>query len=94
MPAPRDAPSTPAEEYFSTFISKSVSDAKTQAEVLLGLSADSRAEVDDLLARALAAGGQETRDPMDLGFMFNRAFEDPDGHIWEIIYMDPSGPPR
>lgn len=80
-------------EYFSTFISKSIADAKTQTEVLLALSADSHETVDALVAKAFAAGGTEPREPQDLGFMYGRPFEDLDGHTWEIFYMDLSAAP-
>ncbi|MEP9367306.1 VOC family protein [Xanthobacter sp. VNH20] len=74
---------------FRTFCSKPIADAKTNCEVLLCLSADSRDEVDTLIGKAQASGG--TADPtptQDYGFMYGRSFEDPDGHIWEIMWMD------
>ena len=71
------------------FTSKKIIDAKSSCEVLICVSADSRGEVDDLVKKATSAGG--TADPMptqDYGFMYGRSFEDPDGHIWEIAWMD------
>ena len=78
------------EPFFKTFISEEIVDAKTSTEVLIALSFDSRDEVDSLLTKALGAGGKEPREPQDHGFMYSRAFEDPDGHIWEAFWMDPS----
>lgn len=74
---------------FRQFTPKTISDARTTSEVLLCLSADSRAAVDDTVAKASGAGG--TADPgakQDYGFMYGRSFEDPDGHIWEVMWMD------
>ena len=71
------------------FTSKPIVDAHASAQVLLCLSADSKDEVDAYVDKALAAGG--TGDPtptQDFGFMFGRSFEDPDGHIWEVMWMD------
>lgn len=77
------------ESYFKSFITKEVSDAKKSTEVLLCLSCDSRAEVDDIVAKAVKAGGTIPREPQDHGFMYGHAFEDLDGHIWELVYMEP-----
>ncbi|MDB5570092.1 MAG: glyoxalase family protein [Hyphomicrobiales bacterium] len=73
---------------FREFTAKDIADATRTTEVLLALSMDSRAQVDDLMGKALAAGGREARDPQDFGFMYGRAFDDPDGHIWELFWMD------
>jgi hypothetical protein len=75
---------------FAEFTSKPIADATATTEVLTALSVDSRAEVDRIADAALRAGGTEARAPMDYGFMFGRSFNDPDGHIWEIIWMDPA----
>jgi uncharacterized protein len=77
-------------EKFATFTPKAIADATKTTEVLTALSVDSRAEVDRLVDAALAAGGTEARAPMDHGFMVDRAFNDLDGHIWEIFWMDPA----
>ncbi|MGW4587445.1 VOC family protein [Amycolatopsis thermoflava] len=77
-------------DFFTTFTDKQIIDSAKSTEVLLALSAESREAVDTLVDKAVAAGGRETRDPMDQGFMYQRVFEDPDGHNWEIIWMDPS----
>jgi predicted lactoylglutathione lyase len=77
-------------DFFKTFTSKPLSDPAASTEVLLCLSCDSRAEVDHLVAKALAAGGQAPRAPQDHGFMYGHGFEDLDGHIWELVYMVPA----
>lgn len=75
---------------FRDFINGEISDATTDTEVLTALSTDSRAEVDDMLARALAAGAKPWKPIMDMGFMYGCSFQDLDGHVWEIIHMDQS----
>ena len=74
---------------FRQFTPKQIADATRTSEVLICVSADSRGEVDDLVKKATSAGG--TADPtptQDYGFMYGRSFEDPDGHIWEVVWMD------
>ncbi|MGQ0686220.1 VOC family protein [Bradyrhizobium sp.] len=74
---------------FRQFTSKKIADAKTSCEVLLCVSADSRDEVDDMVNKAEGAGGDPDPTPtQDFGFMYGRSFEDPDGHIWEVMWMD------
>jgi uncharacterized protein len=80
------------EPFFQTFIKKEICDARKSTEVLVCLSCESRAKVDELIAKAIAAGGTIPRETQDLGFMYNRAFEDLDGHIWELVYMEPQAP--
>jgi predicted lactoylglutathione lyase len=77
-------------DFFASFINKPVADAKTSTEVLVCLSCESRAEVDTLVAKAVAAGAQVPRQPQDHGFMYGHGFEDLDGHIWELVYMVPA----
>ena len=77
--------------FFESFISKPVADAHKTAEVILALSADSRTAVDVLVDKAIAAGAGEPRPTQDLAFMYQRGFEDLDGHLWEVFHM--SGPP-
>ena len=77
-------------EYFGTFTDKPVADAKATAQVLVALSRDSREDVDAVVDAGLAAGGSEPRLATDLGFMYNRDIEDPDGNILEFLYMDPA----
>jgi len=76
-------------DYFSTFTPKAVADARAVTEVLLALPLDSREEVDDIVETAVAAGGKaDIRESMDMGWMYNRTFEDPDGHVFEVLWMD------
>lgn len=78
------------EEFFKRFTSKEIVDAKKATEVLVCLSTESRAEVDDLVSKAVAAGGRVYNEPQDHGFMYGHGFEDLDGHLWELAYMEPS----
>ena len=73
---------------FSQFTPKRIADAHSTSEVLIAISADSREAVDEITEKALAAGGREPREKQDYGFMYGRSFEDPDGHIWEPMWMD------
>ncbi len=77
--------------FFESFISKPMADAHKTAEVILALSADSRAAVDVLVDKAIAAGAREPRPTQDRAFMYQRGFEDLDGHLWEVFHM--SAPP-
>jgi predicted lactoylglutathione lyase len=77
-------------EYFATFTPKPVADARKSTEVLVALSCDSRKDVDDLVSKATTAGGSTYAEPKDHGFMYQHGFQDPDGHIWEIFWMDPA----
>lgn len=76
--------------FFKGFITNEVADAKQVAEAIISLSVDSRDAADALADKALAAGGSPSKEPSDLGFMYSRSFLDPDGHHWEVFYMDPS----
>ncbi|MEU7552138.1 VOC family protein [Streptomyces sp. NPDC044571] len=78
------------ESRFKDFTHKAIADTSTTTEVLIALSADSRAAVDELVGAALDAGGTEPRPAQDHGFMYGRAFEDLDGHTWEVFWMDPA----
>ena len=80
-------------EFFKSFIDKEIADSRTTTEVLTCLSCESRAEVDAVVAKAVAAGGKAHRQPQDHGFMYGHGFEDLDGHIWELAYMDMSAMP-
>lgn len=75
------------EDFFKGFTAKPVVDGRAATEVLVCLSCESRAEVDALVAKALAAGGSAPRTPQDHGFMYAHGFEDLDGHIWELVHM-------
>jgi predicted lactoylglutathione lyase len=78
------------EEFFKTFTTKSITDTAKSTEVLLCLSCESRAEVDELVAKAKAAGGTTPTEPKDYGFMYGHGFQDIDGHLWELVFMDPN----
>ncbi len=78
---------------FGEFTGKGIADATKVTEVLTCLTAESRADVDKLVDAAREAGGTEAREPMDHGFMYGRTFNDLDGHIWEIVWMDPAAVP-
>ncbi len=78
------------ESYFQTFMPKAICDTATSAEVLIALSFESRTAVDAMVAKAINAGGKTYKDPLDMGFMYQHGFQDLDGHIWEIFFMDPS----
>ncbi|MCJ1677434.1 VOC family protein [Streptomyces sp. APSN-46.1] len=78
------------EDRFKDFATKDVADATKTTEVMLALSAESKEKVDEVVGAALAAGGTEPRPAQDLGFMYGRAFEDLEGHVWEYVWMDPA----
>ena len=76
------------EPFFQGFTKLPISDAKKATEVLIALSVDSRAEVDELVAKAVAAGATTPNAPVDHGFMVQHGFADLDGHQWEVFWMD------
>ncbi|NLU71615.1 VOC family protein [Streptomyces sp. HNM0575] len=78
------------EPFFKSFTKKEVADSRTSTEAMIALSADSRAAVDELADKALAAGGSTAGEPQDHGFMYGRAFYDLDDHHWEVVWMDPA----
>ncbi|MDR7058382.1 MULTISPECIES: VOC family protein [unclassified Sphingopyxis] len=79
---------------WADFTTKTIPDARTHAQVLLCLSADSRDAVDGQVDKAVKAGGKADPTPtQDFGFMYGRSYEDPDGHIWEVMWMDPTAIP-
>lgn len=82
------------ESYFQTFTQKSVSDATKTTEVLIALDAASREEVQETIAKAKELGATIYSEPQDHGWMYQHAFADPDGHQWEIAYMDISQFPQ
>ena len=77
------------EPKFKGFINGEIADPDT-TEVLNALSTESREEVDALYEKALASGGSEWRPTMEMDFMYVRTFQDPDGHVWEVMHMDMS----
>jgi uncharacterized protein len=81
------------EDFFKTFIKKTLADANKSTEVLICLSCDSRSEVDEMVAKAIAAGGRAYKEAKDHGFMYEHGFEDLDGHLWEVMHMDMSAVP-
>jgi predicted lactoylglutathione lyase len=78
------------EKFFKTFTKKEICDATKDTEVIVTLSAESREKVDEMINRVIEAGGRESREPQDHGWMYVRSFQDLDGHLWEIIHMDES----
>jgi len=78
------------EDYFKTFTKREIVDTDKYAQLTVALAAESRAKVDEIVNKAVAAGGKVYADPVDHGFMYQWGFQDPDGHIWEIGYMDMS----
>jgi uncharacterized protein len=76
------------EKFFKTFTKKGICDTAKHTEMIVALSADSREKVDQMIDKVVEAGGREYREPQDHGWMYERSFEDIDGHIWEIVYMD------
>jgi predicted lactoylglutathione lyase len=78
------------EPFFRGFTRREICDTRTHTEVLLALSCTSRAEVDELVHEAIAAGGRNALDPQDHGFMYGWSFYDLDGHHWEVMWMDPA----
>jgi predicted lactoylglutathione lyase len=78
------------EQKFKTFTPKEICDAKKCTEVLVALSLDGRAQVDEMVRKAVEAGGSTYNEPQDHGFMYAHGFQDLDGHIWEVFYMEPS----
>ena len=79
--------------FFQGFTQKPISDAHRSTEVILALSVDSRAEVEDVIARAVAAGATTPNAQQDHGFMFQHGFADLDGHQWEVFWMDEAAAP-
>jgi uncharacterized protein len=87
-----------AQDRFADFTSKPIADARSSTEAILCVSADSRDEVDAFADAALGVGASTAGEPMDHGFMYGRSFHDPDGHLWEVMWMSPEaveqGPPE
>ncbi|MGV8162150.1 MAG: VOC family protein [Candidatus Nanoarchaeia archaeon] len=76
------------EKFFKKFTQKQIINAKKNTEVIISLMLESKSKVDAFIVKAIKAGGKEYRKPDDYGFMYQRSFEDLDGHQWEIFYMD------
>lgn len=82
------------EKFFQTFTPKQICDASKSTEVILCLSCDSRDAVDALVRKAVAAGATTPNPPKDHGFMYGHGYQDLDGHLWELMYMDISAMPK
>ncbi|SHN11062.1 VOC family protein [Chitinophaga sp. CF418] len=81
------------EEFFKSFIKKDIADSSKFAEVINCFSVDSKEKVNELADKALAAGALQYSEPQDYGWMYSRAFQDLDGHLWEVMYADLSAMP-
>ncbi|MFE7976246.1 VOC family protein [Streptomyces shenzhenensis] len=79
-----------SKQHYAAFTSKEIVDSAKSSEVLVCLSAESREKVDELVDKAIAAGGTASGTPQDHGFMYGRSFDDLDGHTWEVMWMDPA----
>ena len=79
-----------SESYFAGFTPKEVADSTNQTEAIMAVSTESREEVDRLADTALATGASRSNEPQSDAFMYSRSFQDPDGHLWEVLYMDPA----
>ncbi|MCA9459765.1 MAG: glyoxalase/bleomycin resistance/extradiol dioxygenase family protein [Nanoarchaeota archaeon] len=83
------------EKFFKSFIpGKDIMNTSKNAEALMGISGESREEIDEMISNVISAGGKEYRETTDYGWMYGRAFEDLDGHIWEIIYVNENQMPQ
>ena len=82
------------EPFFKGFTQKEISDAHKNTEVILAIDAESRAAVDDMIKKAVEAGGKIYKQPQDDGWMYGQGFADIDGHQWEVLYMDASAIPQ
>ena len=78
------------QDRFQDFTKKQLVDATTHTEAIMALSAESREDVDTFADTALEAGGAPANDPMEMDFMYGRSFQDLDGHLWEVFWMNPS----
>ncbi len=82
------------EEFFKTFIKKEIADATIMTEVINAITVNSKQEVDEMIDKAIEAGAIEPREPQDHGWMYGRSFQDINGHLWEVFYMDESAMPK
>jgi len=78
------------EDFFLKFTNKQLTDSKAATEVIVAISADSKAEVDEMVQTAIEAGGKASNDKMDDEYMYGWSFQDVDGHLWEVMYMPES----
>jgi predicted lactoylglutathione lyase len=77
--------------FFATFTTRPVADATAATEVIVAFSVGSRARVDEVVESALAAGGSPSKPAIEEGGMYSRSFQDPDGHVWEAMFMEQPG---
>jgi predicted lactoylglutathione lyase len=78
-------------KHYSQFTAREIGDPKRDSQMLIALTTDSKDEVNAVIEKGVAAGGRADPNPVqDLGFMFNRHIEDPDGNVWELLWMNPS----
>ena len=77
-------------ERFRDFTKREIVNSSAQTEAILAVSAESREDVDAFADKALGSGGETANEPLDYGWMYGRSFHDPDGHLWEIVWMDPA----
>jgi uncharacterized protein len=82
------------EPFFKQFTKKEIANASKSTEVILAISAESREAVNDMVEKALKAGGSKSNDPQDYGWMYSRSFQDIDGHQWEVLHADESAIPE
>lgn len=82
------------EKFFKTFTKKEITDTSKSSEVILAFSVESRAAVDDMVRKAIDAGGTIPNDSQDHGWMYAHGFQDIDGHLWEVLYTDESAIPQ
>ncbi|HLN20985.1 MAG TPA: VOC family protein [Bacteroidales bacterium] len=77
-----------SEQFFRSFTNKDIPDTSKTTGAILSLTAESREEVDSFMEHCIAAGGRDVSKPQEMDFIYTRSFEDPDGHLWEVFYMD------
>jgi len=82
------------EEFFKKFIKKEIADATIITEVINAITVNSKQEVDEMIDKAIEAGAIEPREPQDHGWMYGRSFQDINGHLWEVFYMDEKNIPK
>lgn len=77
------------DKFFKTFVPNEIADATKSTESIICLSSESREKVDEMVRKAIEAGGSTYKEPQDHGFMYGHGYQDLDGHLWEIMWMDP-----
>jgi hypothetical protein len=82
------------EPFFKTFTPKPIADARSATEVILAVSCESKGEVDEMVRKAVAAGATTPMPAQDHGFMYQHGYQDLDGHLWELVYMEPGAEAR